>query len=355
MPKRRLYKLIRRFKHIPDCSILLLYIKNKIKMLFLRICKEEKVAYPSAIMIELTNRCNIRCITCPREYEYGKQMNKGFMNFENFKKIIDETYPYLDSVGLSGLGETFLYKDIIPAVNYIYNKNKGIRISISINAQLDNSAQIIQSLLNKIDTIQISIDGLYDIYEKIRIGANFAKFKENLRKIVNITKSSDTDLIFYMVVFKDNYKQMIEVLKFAGAEGIKYLNYTPINLVSITDKDVSYYNFFKTDEFKKEFDKLIEGSKHINNIEVTYPNFAKIGDFNLCRFILGNFYITWDGFVPPCCTKPFPKELNFGNVFQKGLLRTLNSKEYQDFRRVLLKKKVPEFCSKCFYVFRYGE
>lgn len=321
-------------------------------MIYLRIRKKEKVAYPSAIMIELTNHCNLKCITCPREYEYGRQMDKGFMNYENFKKIIDETHPYLDSIGLSGLGESFLYKDIIPAVNYIHEKNRGIRISLSINAQLDNSPEIVRELLNKIDTIQISIDGLDDVYDKIRIGGSFTKFKGNLRKIVDITKSSDTDLMFYVVVLKENYKQMADVVQFARTEGIKYVNFTPVNLVSITDKDTSYYDFFNSDEFKNEFIKVIEESKRKDDMEITYPNFSRINDFNICRFVLGNFYITWDGFIPPCCTKPFPKELNFGNVFQNGVLNTLNSKEYQEFRKVLLNKKVPGFCLKCFYVYR---
>ena len=350
MTKRKLFKLIRRLKHIPAASILWPYILNKIKMIFLRMIKSGKVAYPSAIMVELTNLCNLKCITCPREYEYGKQMDKGSMDFENFKKIIDETYPYLDSIGLSGLGESFLYKDLIPAVNYIQKKNSGIRISLSINLQLDTSPEIVQALLNKVDTIQISIDGLDEVYDKIRIGGNFKRFKENLRKIVDIAKSSETELMFYVVVLKENYKQMVDIIQFAREEGIKYVNFTPVNLVSITGTDASYYRFFNSDEFKKELNKVVEVSKRNDDMEITFPNFSRINEFTMCRFVLDYFNITWDGFIPPCCTKPFPKVLHFGNAFEDGVSNTLNSKEYQEFRKVLLNKKVPEFCLKCFYV-----
>jgi radical SAM protein with 4Fe4S-binding SPASM domain len=56
----------------------------------------------------------------------------------------------------------------------------------------------------------------------------------------------------------------------------------------------------------------------------------------------------WDGYIPPCCAKPFPKELNFGNVFQDGLINTLNSKDFQNFRNIWLNKEYPEFCNKCY-------
>lgn len=41
-------------------------------------------------MIELENVCNLHCNICPREYEYGKQMDIGFMPLDKAKNILDQ-------------------------------------------------------------------------------------------------------------------------------------------------------------------------------------------------------------------------------------------------------------------------
>ena len=134
MDKRKLSKAIKRLVNLPKGKYLFLYTVNKIKHFYFKAIKSTKVAYPSTIMLELTNYCNLACTTCPREYGYGKQMDKGNMSLQSAKEIIDEVWPYLDSIGLTGMGETFLYKEIGEIVNYIKNRNKGIIISVSTNA-----------------------------------------------------------------------------------------------------------------------------------------------------------------------------------------------------------------------------
>jgi radical SAM protein with 4Fe4S-binding SPASM domain len=298
-------------------------------------------------MIELTNRCNLRCITCAREYELGKQMDKGFMDFEHFKKIIDEACPYLDSVGLTGLGETLLYKDIIRAAEYIRQKNKGIVISISTNAHTNNFREQVIQLIPLVDTVQISIDGLDEIYEKVRINAHFNTFHENLRTIVKLAHGTTTDIMFNMVVLKENYFQIADVLHFAHQEGIRYVNVTPINLVALPELNTGYLKFFDSPEFLKEWHKAQVMARNYPEIEFTYPNFKKNTHRRMCRYPWNYFYISWDGYMPPCCAKPFPKELNFGNVFDDGLINVLNSKKFRDFRKIWLEKNIPSFCERC--------
>ncbi len=112
---------------------------------YLKRIKSTKVAHPSSIMLEVTNHCNLKCITCPREYQYGEDMDKGFMDIKQLKKVVDEVYPYVDSIGLTGLGETLMYKQLPEALKYIRSKNKGIITTISINAHLPNSCLLYTS------------------------------------------------------------------------------------------------------------------------------------------------------------------------------------------------------------------
>jgi len=347
MTRRRLNKILKRAINFPRGIDLFKYIYNKLHSYYLLKSKSLRVAYPSTIMIEVTNLCNLKCITCPREYRFGEEMDKGFMNFDNFKKIVDEAYPYIDSIGLTGLGETFLYKDIVNAVNYIKSKSKGVIVSCSINAQLKNCVDIVKMLVNKIDTIQISMDGIGDVYNKIRLKGDFENFEKNLREIVSLTQNSDTDVMLNMVLIKENYHQMSDTIEFAHNLKIKYVNMTPVNLVSITDIDSSYYKFFFTSEFLNELSIAKQTAKKYKDIEFTYSKLVKDSGFNTCKYPWNYFYISWNGLLPPCCAKPFPKELNFGNVFENGLIKSLNSSEFQDFRKLWFKNEIPFFCKKC--------
>ncbi len=350
MNKRKLKKAFRRVINLPRGKYLFFYITNKIKHYYFKSIKSTRVAYPSTIMLELTNHCNLACTTCPREYDYGKAMDKGQMDLESAKKIIDELWPYLDSIGLTGMGETFLYKELAEIVDYIKSKNKGIVISVSTNAVLLNFIDQVSKVIGKIDTIQISIDGIGDVYESIRKKASFSKLNDNLQILSKLSKNTATDLMLNMVVTKENYVQMPLLVDYAEEIGIKYLDFTLLNLASVTNIDQSYYDFYKSSEFMNVLSILEEKINQISAVIVTERNFKTNNSFQKCPFPWTHFYICWNGFMAPCCAKPFPKELNFGNVHGNNVINILNSISYREFRGLWYKNTAPNFCEKCHFI-----
>lgn len=350
MNKRRRKKAFKRIKYLPKNKNFFLYVNNKIKGGYLKATKSTKVAYPSTIMLELTNFCNLECTTCARMYDYGKKMDKGNIDIDLAKKVIDELSPYLDSIGLTGMGETFIFNKIEEIVDYIKSKNKGIIISISTNAVLPNFLEKVSKVIGKTDTIQISIDGIDEVYETIRQKSNFKLLDNNLRELSKMAKESETDLMLNMVVTKENYTHLPLLVKYAKEVEIPYLDFTLFNLTSVTDIDVEYYDFFKSEEFlsvMKELNKIIEQTPEVL---VTKNNFYTKNEFQKCFFPWSHFYITWDGYVVPCCAKPFPKELNFGNVKDDKVINVLNSDSYRDFRKLWFKNTPHIFCEKCHFI-----
>lgn len=350
MNKRKFNKAVHRIIKLPKNKYLFLYLANKGRHFYYKFIKSTKVAYPSTIMLELTNHCNLACTTCPREYHYGQEMDKGMIPVDAAKKIIDETWPYLDSIGLTGMGETFMYKELEEIVNYIKAKNSGIIISISTNAVLPTFVNRVKNLVNKIDTIQVSIDGLNDVYELIRKKSSFQKLHENIGAIAEACKSTHTDLMFNMVVTKENYRHMPLLVKYANEVGVKYVDFTLFNLASVTDMDRCYYEFYKSNEFLNVIRQLEAAIADTPSVTVTNKNFETENGFQKCPFPWTHFYICWNGYVTPCCAKPFPKELNFGNVFKYGVLPVLNSKGFREFRELWYKNETPAFCNKCHFI-----
>lgn len=350
MKRRKLLRAIKRLKQLPAGMALIKYAGNKLQHVGLKATRSTRVAWPSTIMLELSAHCNLRCTICPREYDYGKNMDMGFMNPEKAKLLIDQTWPYLDSIGLTGMGETFLYPHLEEIVDHIRSKNKGIVISVSINAYAPKTLEYATSLKNKIDTIQVSIDGLFEVYDSIRHGSDFEKFSSNLTNLAEILRGSKTDLMLNMVVTRENYFQMAHMLEFANRLGINYVNFTIFNLAAVTGIDSGYYKFFHSEEFMAAKQELEQVSSKFRAIETSFWESGPKKGFRNCPFPWTHFYICWNGEVAPCCAKPFPKEVSFGNAFTTPILQILNNGNYRNFRKMWQKNQTHPFCQKCHFV-----
>ena len=88
-------------------------------------------------------------------------------------------------------------------------------------------------------------------------------------------------------------------------------------------------------------------AKRFPEMEFTTWDIEAPKGFRKCDLVWSHFYVSWDGYATPCCAKPFPKELNFGSVFDDGLMKCLNNKDYRRFRAMWYKNEPPEFCKNC--------
>lgn len=306
--------------------------------------------WPTTFSLELTNKCNLHCITCPREYGYGKAMQPGNMDNELAFRVIDECIPYAQSMGLTGMGETLYAQNLLDVAKYIKLKKPSIITFISTNANLTDFIERITPVLPFIDTVQISTDGVGEIYENVRHGATFSLLDENLTKLKPLADKNGVAMMFNMVMNRRNYKALADLVEYAASKGVKYVNFTYINLASLTSIDTSYYKFFESEEFLAEKKRLKEAIARHPEIEVTGIDFPGNPGFKKCPFVYNHFQINWNGEVPPCCAKPFTKEYSFGNVKDSNLRAVLNSDRAKEFRSHLNTDGCPPFCSKCTFV-----
>lgn len=306
------------------------------------------IPYPTSIMLEITNHCQLSCITCAREYQFGKEMDRGNMKLELAKKIITDNYKYLDKIGLTGLGEPLLYNDLEKLLSYINAINNSISIFLSTNLQMPNCIDIINNLKDKFDTLQISIDGTGEVFESIRKPSRYDIFEKNLSAVSLMARKSRFLPKLNMVVFDKNFHLMLDVVKLADKYKIDEVFFNSINLVS-NDWDLSTYNFYKTPMFEAELEKALLFAQK-NHINVEYPKFNQVKGFLSCPYVWNNFYISWDGYLVMCCAKPFPKVLNFGNLEQISLKQSINSPEFRQIRKMWVENKTPDFCSRCHYI-----
>jgi len=142
--------------------------------------------YPVQVDIEISNVCNLNCPMCFRGKEEYKEKYKDklLMNFELFKKIIDEIGKKVPAVRLSLRGESTLHPKMIECIKYA--KEKGIKeVSFLTNGSKLTKDYFKEIMLAGADWITISVDGTEKTYESIR---KPLKFKETLERIKKINE-----------------------------------------------------------------------------------------------------------------------------------------------------------------------
>ncbi|MFZ0183903.1 MAG: radical SAM/SPASM domain-containing protein [Nitrosotalea sp.] len=167
---------------------LISYISNRIKWhLYPRIHHVSK--FPPHVDVEISSTCDLNCPMCYTTTEEFKQkVNRGFMDFELFKKIIDECVKYnLYSIRISLRGEPFIHPNVFDMIKYA--KEKGIKevASLTHGGRLDE--QKFEKLIDLgLDWLTISFDGIGETYEKIRHPLKFNDQVEKIRKFQEIKK-----------------------------------------------------------------------------------------------------------------------------------------------------------------------
>jgi len=142
--------------------------------------------YPLHVDIELASICNLRCPMCYTiTAEFKKKVNAKLMDFELFKRLVDECAEGgVYSIRLSLRGEAFLHKNFIDCVHYA--KEKGIKEVSSLTNGIKLDEDMFTELMHAgMDWITISIDGTGEVYEDIRRPADF---KRAVEKIANYKK-----------------------------------------------------------------------------------------------------------------------------------------------------------------------
>lgn len=306
---------------------------------------ELHVTGPDCIMIELTNLCNLRCTTCPRNDSYGEEMGKGLMRFEHVTRIVDDVSRYASRLVLIGLGETLLYRRLLDVVEYIARARGDTQLELTTNATLPNGPSVLQAVCATLPTsITFSIDGVGATYDVIRRGGSYTAFVQNVSDTVHAARAST--FAFNMVVCEGNYSDMTGVLELAHSLGIQNVHFNTLNLAALPAVPLTVYDFYRSRRFRDALDAARAAARRLG-VTLTTFDFERPAGFQKCRYPWEDFYITWDGFLVLCCAQPFPLRKHFGNVLDAGVLACINSAEFQRVRRMWRENTTPGLCMRC--------
>ena len=147
--------------------------------------------YPLHVDLELASICNLRCPMCYTiSSDFKRRVNTTLMTLELFKRLVDECAAGgVYSIRLSFRGEAFLHPDIVECIRYA--KEKGIKEVSTLTNGVRIDEDMFTEIMNLgIDWITFSIDGVGEVYEKIRRPAKFDRVVEKLTNFAKIKKAA---------------------------------------------------------------------------------------------------------------------------------------------------------------------
>ena len=142
--------------------------------------KREVRDYPLLVDLELASVCNLNCPMCYTiTDEFKKLVKKGLMDFELFKRIVDEVVGKVFALRLSLRGEPTLHPNFLQAIEYA--KSRGIKEVSTLTHGGKMELNYFKKAADAgIDWITISIDGIHEVYNNVRAPLTF---DDTLRKL----------------------------------------------------------------------------------------------------------------------------------------------------------------------------
>jgi Radical SAM superfamily/Iron-sulfur cluster-binding domain len=165
---------------------------------------------PSRLYIECTAACNISCAQacCAPETGITRTRQAGMLDFDLFRRVIDEAGASLGRVDFFNYGEAFLHKRAIEMCEYIKSRFPHIYLYTSTNGLAFKEDGVRRLVHSGIDEVTFSIDGATPAsYAKYRQRGDFDKAVRNLRTALEEKRTAGRDVPFVnwrYILFRHN-------------------------------------------------------------------------------------------------------------------------------------------------------
>lgn len=271
--------------------------------------------------LHLTYRCNLSCTYC-----YNKNIRTQFdeLALSDWKKIIDKIAPYASHIILTG-GECFLYRDIVPLLQYIRKQMENVVISIISNCMTDFSDGEMNEAFKIINDVSFSCDSID------RAGERKGFVPERFKKNINYLKSNIPNLKINIATTNtnDNKKDIENIDLFC--RDFKYaINNT--SLIPGCLEEIS--KMPPISDFRH--DTIIEATANKHTFSELPPKKIRCGAAKkVCS-------ITPTGNVYPCQTMHY-KEFFMGNLLQQEI----TDLKYQNEEELIPSVDEITACAKC--------
>jgi MoaA/NifB/PqqE/SkfB family radical SAM enzyme len=319
-------------------------------------------APPVCVYLEVTNRCNLLCETCPRTFEALEP--PADMSWDLFTKIVDQL-PGVARAVLHGVGEPMMVKNLPRMIRYL--KERGVYVLFNTNGTLLAPKKRRELIDTGLDELRVSLDAAEaDSFFKVRGKNMFERIVRNVGEFIALQRdigAATPRVSLWLTGLKETVEQLPDFVRLASRLGVRevYLQRLVFDDIGRGLARAESSLFEKTlaeeeaaiaaaQELGGELGVTIDASG------ATEPGTSlKRGDesapWSACRRPWSLMYFTAHGRALPCCIAPFSARgydtYTLGDATQQNLREIWNGAAYQDFRAALVGDTPPKPCQNC--------
>jgi len=319
-------------------------------------------APPVCLYLEVTNRCNLLCETCPRTFEALEPPMD--LSWELFTRIVDQA-PNIARVVLHGVGEPMLVRDLPRMIRYL--KARGTHVLFNTNGTLLAPRKQMEIIETGLDELRVSLDAAEAAtFLKVRGKDMFDRIVRNVSSFTNLQRSlgaTKPKVSLWLTGLKETVDQLPDFVRLAARIGVTEVHLQRLVFddagFGMARADSSLFERTRADEeatiasaqaIGRELGVVLDASG------ATEPGLSlkKAADdkpWATCRRPWSLMYFTAHGRALPCCIAPFSargyENYTLGDATQQTLREIWNSPAYRDFRTGLVGDAPPKPCQGC--------
>src|SRR3990170_3063389 len=329
-------------------------INQKIGLLRGLLSGEVAKAGPFYVDIDVTQRCNLRCVGCPFHGPHVKRETQTSsvgvdIPLDLFKKLCVELKSMkTNSLIIQGSGEPLLNPDIFEMISTA--KDAGFSITLLTNGTLLNSDTIKALIDVRLDILRVSLlASSVEQYRKNYPGNdpdNFRKVIDGLNRVTKLKaqqKSTHPTTLIYYIINHYNFQTINEMVDLAVTTGCDGLYFTP--MFNVRGELTSF--MLSPEEGQHLQLALCRARKRLKSLSMSHNFNWALSRYKMTDKALWEHlpcYIAWfhvristDGRVLPCgrCND----NIYFGNLHENTLQEIWNGPLIREFRRKAFSKK----------------
>ncbi|HXT80766.1 MAG TPA: radical SAM protein [Acetobacteraceae bacterium] len=317
---------------------------------------------PVCLYLEVTNRCNLLCETCPRTFEDLEP--PADMSWELFTRIVDQV-PNIARVVLHGVGEPMLVKALPRMIRYL--KDRGTYVLFNTNGTLLQPKRFQELVDTGLDELRVSLDAAdRKTYAQVRGKDFFTRIVRDVGRFTAFqqeTGATTPRVSLWLTGLKETVAQLPDFVRLAASMGVR-----EVHLQRLVFDSVGYgmaraqSSLFE--QTRAEEQAAIESAQAIGATlgvtldasGATEPGLSlkrstEDRPWSTCRRPWSLMYFTAHGRALPCCIAPFSargyETYTLGDATQQSLREIWNSPAYRGFRTSLLSDTPPAPCQNC--------
>ena len=317
---------------------------------------------PVCLYLEITNRCNLLCETCPRTFEALEP--PADMSWTLFQSIVDQV-PGVVRVVLHGVGEPMLVKDLPRMIRYL--KARGVYVLFNTNGTLLAPRKRREIIDTGLDELRVSLDAAEaESFLRVRGKDMFDRIVRNVSEFTALQReigATTPRVSLWLTGLKETIDQLPEFVRLSARIGVKDVHLQRLVFDDL-GRGLARGESSLFEKTQREEQAAISAAQELGRTlgvsldasGATEPGLSlkRAQDetpWSGCRRPWSLMYFTAHGRALPCCIAPFSargyETYTLGDATQQSLREIWNGAAYQDFRAALLSDAPPKPCQNC--------